>query len=352
MHAALAIGGKTILFFSVAVGSVTVTLPSSKVSFANVPSASALRVVEAPPNSQPYLVGLRDYANRSTLVSKGDTPPKYFGMLSSRSFAAEAHSGALMYGSEAIMLPFNAVTDTYAFGPMRLKHSLVKTIVHASYLAGVDPRLLMAIADKESSFVVSARASTSTATGLFQFIASTWLRAIRDFGPAFGLEREAALLQGLELGSPHLDVQERARILELRNDPFLSTLMAAAMLRAEQEKLSARLGRAISDAEVYLVHFLGPTGAEKFLAVLADKPKSSAANLLPMAAKANRPIFFEARKRKLQSLSVAQVHEKIGSSLEQRLLRYRELDFGAVTAYAPEQARPELAGAPFVRWRL
>lgn len=352
MHAALAIGGKTILFFSVAIGSVTVRLPSSKVSFAAVPSVAALRAVEAPHNSQPYLVGLREHTNRSTRASKADAPQNYFGILNSRSFEAEAHSGALMYGSEAIALPFNEVTDTYAFGPMRLKHSLVKTIVHASYLAGVDPRLLMAIADKESSFVVSARATTSTAAGLFQFIESTWLRAIRDFGPAFGLDREAALLRGPDLGSPHLDAQERTRILELRNDPFLSTLMAAAMLRAEQGKLAARLGRTISDAEVYLVHFLGPAGAEKFLGVLADKPKSSAANLLPMAAKANRPIFFETRMRKPQSLSVAQVHEKIGSSLEQRLRRYRELDFGAVTAYAPEQARPELAGAPFARWRL
>lgn len=250
------------------------------------------------------------------------------------------------------MLPFDEVTDSYAFGPMRLKYSLVKTFVHARYLAGVGPRLLMAIADKESSFVVSARASTSTATGLLQFIESTWLRALRDFGPCFGLEREAAFLLGLESGSSNADAQERVRILELRNDPFLSTLMAAAMLRAEQEKLGARLGRPISDAEVYLVHFLGPAGAEKFLGVLADKPKSSAANVSPMAAKANRPIFFATRTRKPQPLSVAQVHEKIGSSLERRLLRYRGLDFGAVTAYAPQQARPDLPGVPYARWRL
>ena len=228
----------------------------------------------------------------------------------------------------------------------------MKTIVDASYLAGVDPRLLMAIADKESSFIASARASTSSATGLFQFIESTWLRAVRDYGPRFGLEREAALLQGIEGSAPPLDAEDRARLLDLRNDPFLSTLMAAAMLRAEQEKLAVRLGRTISSAEVYLVHFLGPAGAEKFLAVLADKPLSSAANLLPMAAKANRPIFFTARTRKPQSLSVAQVHEKIGSSLERRLMRYSQLDFGSVTAYAPQQARSELPGAPFARWRL
>ncbi len=351
MHAARAIG-KTFLFCSVVVGGAVITLPSYKVSFAAVPSSPVPLKMEREQPGQPYLVGLRQVTAGSTRASKTDTPRSFFGSLESGSFSQETHSGTLTYGSESITLPFDEATDTYSFGPMRLKHSLVKTIVHASYLAGVDPRLLMAIADKESSFVVRARASTSSATGLFQFIESTWLRAIREFGPRFGLEREAALLQALESSLSTAEAQDHEAILELRNDPFLSTLMAAAMLRAEQEKLAGRLGRPISGAEVYLVHFLGPAGAEKFLAVLADKPKSSAATLLPKAAKANRPIFFATRKRKPQSLSVAQVHEKIGSSLERRLLRYRQLDFGPVTAYAPQLASPELQGSPFARWRL
>lgn len=351
LNAALAIVSKTVLFCTVVIGGAVITLPSYKVSFAAVPSPVSFKM-ERGQASQPYLVGLRQITSESTRGSHTDATRTSFGDLSSASFSKQMHSGTLTYGSESITLPFDEATDTYSFGPMRLKHSLVKTIVHASYLAGVDPRLLMAIADKESSFIVSARASTSSATGLFQFIESTWLRAIREFGPRFGLEREAALLQSLESSQSSVDAQGRSDILELRNDPFLSTLMAAAMLRAEQEKLAGRLGRPISGAEVYLVHFLGPAGAEKFLAGLADKPKSSAANLLPMAAKANRPIFFAMRKRKAQSLSVAQVHEKIGLSVERRLLRYRQLDFGAVTAYAPQLASPELPGAPFARWRL
>lgn len=275
-----------------------------------------------------------------------------FGALDRAAFASAPHTGTLSYGSYSIALPFDAETDTYAFGPMRLKHELVKTIIHASYLAGVDPRLLMAIADKESSFMVRARASTSSATGLFQFIETTWLRAVRDYGPRFGLEREAALIEIGEAGAGVADEAERARILHMRNDPFLSTLLAASMLRAEQEKLAERLGRPISDAEIYLVHFLGPAGAKKFLSVLAEKPKTSAAHLLPQAAKANRPIFYAARKRKPQSLSVAQVHEKIESSLERRLVRYRDLDFGTATAYAPAQAADGARQNPFAHWRL
>ncbi|MBX9758251.1 MAG: lytic transglycosylase domain-containing protein [Beijerinckiaceae bacterium] len=275
-----------------------------------------------------------------------------FGMLGAEPFVRAAHSGTLAYGSDTITLPFDSETDTYAFGPMRLKHRLVETIVHASYMAGVDPRLLMAIADKESSFMARARASTSTATGLFQFIDGTWLRAIRDFGARFGLDEEARLVESSEIGPTVSDPDERRRILEMRNDPFLSTLFAASMLRAEQEKLAGRLGRQISDAEVYLVHFLGPAGAQKFLAVLAEKPKTPAANLLPMAARANRPIFYAATKRKPKSLSVAQVHEKIGTSLERRLVRYRDLDFGPATAYAPTQPNGSFQQNPLAHWRL
>ncbi len=349
MHAAVAIAGKTLLFCSVLISGAVITLPGTKLSFAAAPTSAIDMKLESSRSPVSSFLGLRQALHAATPTKSAN---RSFGSLNTHSFAQTAHSGTLKYGSDSIILPFDETTDTYAFGPMRLKHALVKTIVDASYLAGVDPRLLMAIADKESSFIASARASTSSATGLFQFIESTWLRAVRDYGPRFGLEREAALLQGIEGSAPPLDAEDRARLLDLRNDPFLSTLMAAAMLRAEQEKLAVRLGRTISSAEVYLVHFLGPAGAEKFLAVLADKPLSSAANLLPMAAKANRPIFFAARTRKPQSLSVAQVHEKIGSSLERRLMRYSQLDFGSVTAYAPQQARSELPGAPFARWRL
>ena len=271
-----------------------------------------------------------------------------FGAIGFEAFARRSQSGALRFGSETIRLPFDPAADTYAFGPMRLKHALVETIVHAADLAGVDPRLLMAIADKESSFVVRARAPTSSATGLFQFIDSTWLHAVRDFGPRFGLDAEARALEFGAGGSPIADEAARQRILDMRNDAFLSTLFAAALLRREKEKLSARLGRPLSDAEVYLVHFLGPAGAQKFLSVLAEKPKTGAANLLPQAARSNRPIFFTTHKRKPRSLSVVQVREKIEFSLEQKLVRYRDLDFAQAraSAAAPTGAQPRPSTRP------
>ncbi len=278
-----------------------------------------------------------------------------------RSVQVGSKTGVLRHGDSAIRAPFDETSDAYAFGPMRLKRELVDTIVRASSIAGVDPRLLMAIADKESSFVVGARASTSSATGLFQFIDATWLQAVRDFGGQFALESEALAAASASEARDDAPASARVHLLSLRNDPFVSTLLAAAVLRREQEKLEVKMGRPLTDGEVYLVHFLGPAGAGKFLFALQENPAAAAAQLLPAAARANRPIFFEKRwvsaksskkatsrksvrqesvtgrtKLKLvaQSLSIAQVHGKIGDSLERRLSRYRLLDFVPVAADA------------------
>ena len=75
------------------------------------------------------------------------------------------------------------------FGPMRIKRELVETVVRAARNTDTDPALLMSIADKESAFAPTVKASTSSATGLFQFIDSTWLRVVRDFGSRPALAR-------------------------------------------------------------------------------------------------------------------------------------------------------------------
>ena len=46
---------------------------------------------------------------------------------------------------------------------------------------------MMAQAAQESSFQPDAKASTSSATGLFQFIDSTWLNSVKQYGAKYGL---------------------------------------------------------------------------------------------------------------------------------------------------------------------
>lgn len=235
--------------------------------------------------------------------------------------------------------------DILEFGPMKIRRHLVQTIVKAAQAVETDPVLLMAVADKESSFITAVQAKTSSATGLYQFIERTWLGVVRDFGARHGLAAEAALVSEDASGKPVIaDPAERARVLDLRRDPYLSALMAGEMLKRDATRIAQTIGRELSLGEIYLAHFLGPDDAESFLSKVVDKPKAAAAALLPGPARANRSIFFAAgsgrgrRARKAASLSVAQVHEKFEAMMSARGDRYRDVQSVAgLTAYADVQ---------------
>ena len=221
------------------------------------------------------------------------------------------------------------------FGPMRIRRDLVETIVRAAHDTDTDPALLMSIADKESSFAPTVKASTSSATGLVQFIDTTWLRVVRDFGVDHGLAREAAQIEGPDDRPYIADPATRQRILGLRNDPYLSAILAAEMLKHDGARIAGRIGRDLTDGETYLAHFLGPGDAEKFITKMVEEPKFAAPRLLPRPARANRSIFFAASHRKARSLSVADVHKKFEAMIGLRSERYRDVEkVTGVNAYA------------------
>ncbi len=216
---------------------------------------------------------------------------------------------------------------------MKIRRHLVQTIVKAAQAVQTDPVLLMAVADKESSFITAVQAKTSSATGLYQFIERTWLGVVRDFGAKYGLAREAALVTSDANDKPTItDAAEKARVLDLRRDPYLSALMAGEMLKRDAATIAARIGRDLTLGEVYLAHFLGPDDAGDFLDKVVNKPAVAAAALLPGPARANRSIFFAAnrfvgrgRHRKPMSLSVGQVHEKFEAMMQSRGTRYQNV---------------------------
>ena len=232
--------------------------------------------------------------------------------------------------------PNSTPDDILEFGPMRIRRHLVETIVKAARVTGIDPALLMAIADKESSFSTHVQAKTSSATGLFQFIERTWLQVVRDFGAKHGLAKEAAATQWIDDELTVPDPAERARILELRRNPYLSALLAAEMLSRDRARIARSIGRDLTRGETYLSHFLGPDDAERFMEKVVGQPNSAAATLLPKPARANKPIFFARVGRKAKSLSVAEVHGKFEAMMGTRLERYRDVHevAGAPLAYA------------------
>lgn len=208
------------------------------------------------------------------------------------------------------------------FGPIRIRRHLVDTIVRAGRVVGADPTLLMAVADKESSFSTSVKAKTSSATGLYQFIEQTWLGVVNEFGHRHGLGAEAKLIGRSGRQFTVADGAERQRILDLRREPYLSALLAAEMLKRDTLRLEKAVGRHLTGGEIYLIHFLGPDAAQTFIETMEETPGAKGADLLPRPAQANRPIFYAEAGGETKTLSVAEIHKKFNDMIKVRLDRY------------------------------
>lgn len=209
------------------------------------------------------------------------------------------------------------------FGPIKIRRHLVEMIVRAGRVVGADPTLLMAVADKESSFATEVKAKTSSATGLYQFIEQTWFGVIFEFGRKHGLVAEAALISRNGRQFVIADANERQRILDLRREPYLSALLAGEMLKRDTLRLEKAMGRHLTGGEIYLIHFLGPDAAQTFIETMEETPGASAAALLPKPAEANRPIFYAQAGGETKTLSVSEVHKKFDEMIKVRLDRYK-----------------------------
>lgn len=163
----------------------------------------------------------------------------------------------------------------------------------ASANTGVQFGYLLNQARLESGLNPNARARTSSATGLFQFIDQTWLGMVRQHGAEHGLGWAAAQVRQGPNGRYYVaDPETRRQILDLRRQPEASSAMAAEYAADNGRYLEHRLGRQMEPVDLYLAHFLGAGGAARFLRAHDANPDAAAAPLLPQAARANRPIFF------------------------------------------------------------
>lgn len=125
-----------------------------------------------------------------------------------------------------------------------------------------------------------ARASTSSAYGPFQFIESTWNAYTKKLGKDYSLEDRSDYAKSLEIMRAFTE-DNRARMVK-------------------------RLKRPVSDVELYMGHFLGPSGAIK---LLNANDNVDASKLLVREANSNKSLFFKRGSNKART--VGELKEEI-----------------------------------------
>jgi len=187
-----------------------------------------------------------------------------------------------------------ARSDANRFG---IDHGILAAIRLSSVRTGVSFSYLMKLAAAESNFKPASKAATSSATGIYQFTHDTWLDTIKTHGAKYGLVAEyAANIEYYKnrYGRQRPTVRDESmylHLLALRKNPRLSAIMAAEMVRENQQILVSSIDRELTETDLYLTHFLGTDEAITFLQSLKQSPDVHAMELFPRAASSNRTIF-------------------------------------------------------------
>lgn len=226
--------------------------------------------------------------------------------------------------------------------PIKIESALRK----AAAVTGVDFQYLVDTAKRESGFRASVKAPTSSASGLFQFIESTWLQMVKEKGPELGLKDVAAQITKTSSGKYRVENSEtRKEILELRNKPEIAALMAGAFTKLNADAIESKIGRKPTAGELYIAHFLGAHNGSKLIHASHIKPEMKAADLFPQAARSNRTLFYKSgnpvsvkglyqnlvRRHSVQQIDVAQskTQAKIAelASVEQPVILQGSIDY-------------------------
>ncbi len=207
--------------------------------------------------------------------------------------------------------------------------AVLKGIRQASQSTHTDFGYLMAQAAQESGFQSNAKASTSSATGLFQFIDATWLDMVRQHGAKHGIGQLAEQITSDTSGRPRVaDPIMRERILALRKDPRISAALAGEFARDNKMEVERALGRPAGKTDLYLAHFLGAGGATEILKAIRQDGTTPAVDILPEAASANRSVFFDTKTG--EPRTVAALYRNFSNRIEKSATAYRPL--GAAVA--------------------
>lgn len=182
-------------------------------------------------------------------------------------------------------------------GNFKPTEEVIAAIKRASDMTGIDFGYMMAMAEKESGFNPNAKAGTSSASGLYQMINSTWNSMVDKYGAKYNVKANQVF------------------------DPAANALMAALFTRDNKAYLIRRGIANPSNTALYIAHFLGPGGS---VPMLKGAPDGSAVQTAgAAAANANKNIFWEKGTGKERTNK--QVIEFFASHIEPKSVAYASI---------------------------
>jgi hypothetical protein len=155
-------------------------------------------------------------------------------------------------------------------------------------------KYLKSIALIESGGDKNAKAGTSSAGGMFQFIDSTWKANVKEMGKDYSLEDKF--------------------------DPKKAAEVAEYFSNKQKGQMEKGLGRGVNNTDMYMGHFLGASGATKFLKAKDQDPSQSAAALDRNAAGANKNIYYDKSGRERSVKEVYELMDKKVKGAESALV--------------------------------
>lgn len=211
----------------------------------------------------------------------------------------------------------------FKLGGFKVDREIVRYIREASDSSGVSFDYLLAKAGHESRFETNAAAARSSAEGLFQFTTDTWLQQMKLHGAKYGYAKLASKIYRDGRGRYRVkNAADKDEILALRRSPRISALLAAEFAKSNKKILEDQIGARVTSADLYLAHFMGPSGAVMLLRADKFTPHKFAADLFPEAALANPPIFYNEKGR---MLTVRQVRRRIADIFQDKIDRFAVL---------------------------
>lgn len=169
------------------------------------------------------------------------------------------------------------------------------TILAAAKMVGVDPELASSIAGVESNYVPTARPYSkklgkflSSAAGYYQVIKGTWNSLMGRYGAKYGINPNTTAM-----------------------DPRANALLGLEYVKENYDILKAKIGRKVTDTDVYLAHFLGSGGAKRFLVAPPGDPAIN--HVSADQAAANPTIFYDKSGR---PRTVADVYNDFSNKLQ------------------------------------